>query len=142
MMFMRRKLAKITKSIYLRVYVEGWGGWIMPRSIRKLIAGSELYNAWNLGYDDWVIERIGTPRTGKDAPHEYSCQYCHDHSLTHEEMKACDEYLAELEREWDDYKANQPSENELWIDQWNDYYEYTGMTDLARESQRREAGFR
>ncbi len=134
----RSKATSILEYFHHRAYLSGCRGWKMPHIIRKLITGSELYNAWNLGYDDWVIERIGTPRTGKDAPHEYSCQYCHDHSLTHEEMKACDEYLAELEREWDDYKANQPSENELWIDQWNDYYEYTGMTDLARESQRRE----
>ena len=37
-------------SIYLRAYLAGHTGQIMPRRLRKAIAGSELHRAWLVGF--------------------------------------------------------------------------------------------
>lgn len=36
--------------IYHRIYLAGYGGWQMPRRLRKLIAGTEAHRAWLLGF--------------------------------------------------------------------------------------------
>lgn len=36
--------------IYLRVYLLGYDGKVIPRSLRKLLARSEIHNAWLLGF--------------------------------------------------------------------------------------------
>ncbi|EGP54343.1 hypothetical protein G3A56_28175 (plasmid) [Rhizobium oryzihabitans] len=36
--------------IYLRAYLLGYDGKVMPRSLRKLLARSEIHNAWLLGF--------------------------------------------------------------------------------------------
>ncbi|WP_080670392.1 hypothetical protein [Agrobacterium tumefaciens] len=36
--------------IYLRVYLIGYDRKVMPRLLRKLLARSEIHNAWLLGY--------------------------------------------------------------------------------------------
>lgn len=38
------------KDIYLRIYLAGYKGKKMPRTLRKIIAGSELHRAWLMGY--------------------------------------------------------------------------------------------
>lgn len=38
------------RSIYHRVYLTGYSGAVMPRRLRRLIAGSELHRAWLIGY--------------------------------------------------------------------------------------------
>ncbi len=116
MMFMRRKLAKITKSIYLRVYVEGWGGWIMPRSIRKLIAGSQIHRAWFLGYNGY-FEEDGVA-----------------YGLARPYAEMLENRRREHIKEWEEAREQERAlEMQIHHDQWDDYYEYTGMTDLARE---------
>ena len=37
-------------SLYLRTYLAGHAGQIMPRRLRKAIAGSELHRAWLVGF--------------------------------------------------------------------------------------------
>ncbi|UZX45482.1 hypothetical protein A6U84_25775 (plasmid) [Agrobacterium sp. 13-2099-1-2] len=37
-------------NIYLRVYLIGYDGKVMPRLLRKLLGRSEIHNAWLLGY--------------------------------------------------------------------------------------------
>ena len=37
------------QSIYLRAYLAGYAGRHIPRSIRRLIAGTEFHRAWLLG---------------------------------------------------------------------------------------------
>lgn len=36
--------------IYHRLYLAGYSGWIMPRKLRRLIAGSEVHRAWLIGH--------------------------------------------------------------------------------------------
>ncbi|WP_290777188.1 hypothetical protein [Hoeflea sp.] len=37
------------QSIYLRAYLAGYSGRHVPRSIRRVFAGSELHRAWLIG---------------------------------------------------------------------------------------------
>jgi hypothetical protein len=41
------------QRIYLDVYLAGYGGWVMPRWLRRLIAGTELHRAWVLGFNGY-----------------------------------------------------------------------------------------
>ena len=56
MMFIQCKIASITNSIYHRIYIEGYHGRVMPRSIRKIIAGTQIHRAWFLGYNHYFEE--------------------------------------------------------------------------------------
>ena len=56
MMLIQRKLVDITNSLYHRIYLLGWRGWIMPRYLRKLIAHSEIHRSWFLGYNAYFEE--------------------------------------------------------------------------------------
>ncbi|ATG38002.1 MAG: hypothetical protein HEP70_19955 [Rhodobiaceae bacterium] len=38
------------EAIYFRAYLSGYSGRVLPRRVRRLIAGSELHRAWLLGY--------------------------------------------------------------------------------------------
>ncbi|MFV1761502.1 hypothetical protein VWY69_00260 [Phaeobacter sp. A90a-4k] len=38
-------------AICQRIYLAGYGGWIMPRIIRKLVAGTQVHRAWFLGFN-------------------------------------------------------------------------------------------
>ena len=38
------------KAIYFRAYLSGHSGRLLPRQVRRLIAGTELHRAWLLGY--------------------------------------------------------------------------------------------
>lgn len=38
-------------AIHMRLYLAGYGGWEMPRSIRRLIARTEFHRAWFLGFN-------------------------------------------------------------------------------------------
>lgn len=47
----RKRIREWTRyHIYLRVYLIGHDGKVMPRLLRKLLARSEIHNAWLLGY--------------------------------------------------------------------------------------------
>ena len=37
-------------SIYLRAYLAGLAGQVMPSRLRKVLAGSELHRAWLVGF--------------------------------------------------------------------------------------------
>lgn len=54
---------------YLRVYLIGYDGKLMPRSLRTLLARSEIHNAWLLGYmgffeQDGMSRCLLNPRQG------------------------------------------------------------------------------
>lgn len=38
------------RSVYMQVYLIGHGGKVLPRALRKLIAGTEIHRAWLIGY--------------------------------------------------------------------------------------------
>lgn len=39
----------LTNAFLHRVYLLGYGGWHCPRSIRRMVAGTEMHRAWFLG---------------------------------------------------------------------------------------------
>lgn len=43
--------------IYHRIYLAGYSGWIMPRTIRRAIGGTECHRAWILGHHGYFEER-------------------------------------------------------------------------------------
>ncbi|WP_435171716.1 hypothetical protein [Falsirhodobacter sp. 1013] len=63
--------------IYHRIYLAAWGGWIMPRWVRKATPRTELHKAWLFGAGHWFEEngtRYGPanryPWPGHDLPLE------------------------------------------------------------------------
>lgn len=38
------------EHILLRIYLAGYAGQVMPRWLRKLLAGSEIHRAWLMGF--------------------------------------------------------------------------------------------
>lgn len=36
--------------IYFRIYMAGYGGWVIPRFIRRMFARSEAHRAWLSGF--------------------------------------------------------------------------------------------
>ena len=108
--------ANIKNDICNRFFLLAYGGWVMPRSIRKLIAGSQIHRAWFLGTKAFFQEAGVWYGLGRSYP----------------EMLESLEFPDSWKRE-QEFIRNVPSASELWVDQWNDYYEYTGMADLARE---------
>ena len=43
-------------AIYYRIYLAGYGGWYMPRSVRRIIGGTEFHRAWFLGFTGHFTE--------------------------------------------------------------------------------------
>ena len=52
--------------ITLQLYPAGYRGWIMPRRVRRWIAGTDFHRAWLLGYLGFFSE--GTTRFGPANP--------------------------------------------------------------------------
>lgn len=44
------------QAILHRVYLAGYSGQIMPRWLRRAMAGSEIHRAWFLGFNGFFIE--------------------------------------------------------------------------------------
>lgn len=52
-----------------QIYLAGYSGKIMPRWLRKMLAGSDLHRAWFLGFNGYFQENsvsygLGNPSTG------------------------------------------------------------------------------
>ncbi|OWJ69589.1 hypothetical protein CDV52_15885 [Haematobacter missouriensis] len=62
------------RKIYHRIYLAGYGGWQMPRRLRKLIAGTQAHRAWLLGVTG-CFEQDGV-RYGPAFP--YGAAHQHD----------------------------------------------------------------
>ena len=43
-------------ALYHRIYLCGNDGKIMPRWLRKILAGSEFHRAWMLGFKGFFVE--------------------------------------------------------------------------------------
>ncbi len=46
----KAKAQRTINAIYMRIFLAGYGGWIMPTRARRLIAGTMLHRAWLIGY--------------------------------------------------------------------------------------------
>lgn len=44
------------QSLYLRLYLFGYSGRVLPRRLRRLVAGSELHRSWLLGCKGYFTE--------------------------------------------------------------------------------------
>ncbi|HQU67310.1 MAG: hypothetical protein KDA53_17875 [Hyphomonas sp.] len=40
-----------------RIYLAGYSGWVMPRWLRAVLAGSEVHRAWLLGSKGIFVEQ-------------------------------------------------------------------------------------
>lgn len=43
-------------AIYHRIYLAGYGGWKMPRMMRRAIGGTHVHRAWFLGFTGHFTE--------------------------------------------------------------------------------------
>lgn len=49
-------MKRLWNDFLLQIFLQGHSGKVMPRRLRRLIAGSEIHRAWVLGYKGFFEE--------------------------------------------------------------------------------------
>lgn len=60
----------LSNAILHRVYLLGYGGWVMPRRLRRILGGTQIHRAWFLGATGHFSQngiRFGLARLYRDC---------------------------------------------------------------------------